>query len=219
MGSVRLLTAALLSVAGIVAVGVTSESASANSLVLNASRSSVMKYEHFYLSGKLITPKTRTVKLQYKSGDSWIDKASKLTVPDGSFEFDTYTGGSRTYRYYAPRSGTSATIIGAAKTISVVSQKVTYFAVSPDYQCATYSDDVVMLAQFYPVRRYRQVAFQTNAGTKYGYEDGNGIAKVTFDPGTLPFTYNATATADAYYGAAAKTSSTRTYSQDYSTCV
>ena len=119
MRFVRLLTAALLSVAGLVVVGATTQSASANSLVLNASYSSVIKFEPFTLSGKVITPKVRTVKLQYKSGDTWVDKASKSTNADGSFQFGTYTGASRYYRYYAPKSGTSPTIIGAAKKITL----------------------------------------------------------------------------------------------------
>jgi hypothetical protein len=206
MRSVRLLNAALLSVVGIDSV--TSESASANSLVLTASHSSVMKYEHFTLSGKLLMPKIRTVKLQYKSGDTWIDKASMLTVPDGSFEFDTFTGGSRTYRYYAPRSGTSATIIGAAKTISVVSQKVTaYLTPNPlSYSCADPGVDetVNAVVTVSPIRAGREISFiSPNGALATGETDGHGHVVIPFNLTKAAGIYSVTVTAGTYNGASA----------------
>lgn len=214
MRSIRMLTAALLSVAGLVAIGATTESASASSLSLTASHSTVMKFETFTLSGKLITPKVRTVKLQYKSGDKWVDKTSKSTNADGSFYFSTYTGVTRIYRYYAPKSGTSATIIGSPKKITLVVQKVTAY-ISPNpvaYFCAApnFNGTVNAVVTVTPARGGRGITFTTPNGVLENSAnfDGHGHAVVPFNLTKVAGTYKVTVTADAYNGASATSTAT-----------
>lgn len=208
MRSVRLLTAALLSVVGLVAVGATTQSASANSLVMTSTYSSVMKYENFTLSGKVLTPKVRTIKLQYKSGTKWVDKMSKTTFGDGSFYFNTFTGATRYYRYYAPKSGTSAAIVGNTKKITLVAQKVTAY-ITPNpvvYYCSTnYVGTVNMVITAYPARAGRGVTFMTPNGVEEneGSTDAHGHAVVPFAINKQEGTYKVTATVDANNGASA----------------
>lgn len=197
MRSLRLLAAALLGVTTLVAAGATTQSASANSLVLTASRTAVMKYEEFILSGKLLTPKVRTVKLQYKSGDKWLDKLTTTSEADGTFGFQTYTGATRTYRYYAPKSGTSPAIYGLSRKVSLLAQKAEYFAATA--HCNGSGNAVVtILVDFYPARPGRSVSFATADGTKWSYEDARGIAAVSYVTGAEGATQMATATAGAF---------------------
>ena len=213
MRSIRMLTAALLSVVGLVAVGATTQSASASSLVLTTPYSSVMKFENFTLSGKLITPKVRTVKLQYKSGDKWVDKASKSTFSDGSFYFTTLTGATRYYRYYAPKSGSSPTIIGSSKKITLVAQKVTaYIAPNPvTYYCeaVNFNDTINAVITVTPARPNRSVRFTTPNGVlRTGQTDAHGHVVVPFNLTKTTGIYKTTVTADAYNNASAQSTVT-----------
>lgn len=213
MRSVRLLTAALLSVVGLVAVGATTQSASANSLVMTSTYSSVMKYENFTLSGKVLTPKVRTIKLQYKSGTKWVDKMSKTTFGDGSFYFNTFTGATRYYRYYAPKSGTSAAIVGNTKKITLVTQKVTaYHTPNPvTYYCddTTFNGTVNAVVTVTPARAGRVVRFATpNGVTRTGETDAHGHVVVPFTLTKSIGIYKTAVTADAYNGASAQSTVT-----------
>jgi hypothetical protein len=211
MRTVRLLTAAILATTGLVVVGVTTEAAqAAGSKNLSISPSSPMKNETFATYGTLTTAIARPVKIQFKSGSHWNTLGTVTSASNGSFERSTHTGSSRTYRYLAPKvkiSGhTYAAITGSSKHVTLATQTVKTFFVTPYSQCTIFAGDVTAVAQFSPARPGRAVTFTTHGGPVTGYEDAKGNVAVTFDPGSSAFSYSAVATAETANGAAAKSS-------------
>jgi len=218
MRSIRLLGAAILSSAALIAVGVTTEAANAaSSRDLNVSYSKVIKYEKFSAFGTLSTHKIRTVKLQYRNhtDDSWTTKSTQQSSLSGNFEFALTTSRSRYYRFYAPPSGGDPAISGYSRKVTVVAQSVTFFAVTPSFQCSNDAGNITMFAHFYPARPYRSVHFATFGVSRQAYQDGKGNAAVNFYPGTADYSFPAVATTDPANGAPAKSSAPFTYSQSF----
>lgn len=217
MRTVRLFSAAILAVSGLIAVGATTESANAaSSKDLSVSHTHVMKSEGFSAYGRVSSHTVRTVKLQYRNHNhgAWKTKTTVKSIAGGYFEFYLSTSKTRYYRYYASKSGSSAKIVGHSRKVAVVAQSVKFFAVTPNSQCANLShQNVTMMAEFYPARPGREVRFATNTGVVTAYQDGNGVASVNFAPGNTVFSYKAVATAQPADGAGAKSSPTYKYSQ------
>ena len=219
MKPVRMLCAAVLALTGVAAVGLTTEAANAaSSKDLSVTYTKVIKNEKFSAYGRIATHNSRTVKLQYRdhTDDSWKTLESQKSSGLGYFEFTPSTSRTRYFRYYVPAGGGDPKISGYSRKITVVAQKVTFFAVTPSFQCSNVNQvDVTMFAHFYPVRPYRSVHFTTNVGNKDTYEDAKGNAAVTFYPGSSTFTFDGKATANQENSAAAKTSAPFTYTQKY----
>jgi hypothetical protein len=219
MNPVRLLCAAILALTGLVAVGLTTETANAaSSKDLNVTYTKVIKNEKFSAYGRLATHNIRTVKLQYRDDvdDAWKTLSTQKSSSLGYFEFSPSTSRTRYFRYYVPAGGGDPKISGNSRKITVVSQKVTFFAVTPSFQCSNVNqENVTMFAHFYPVRPYRSVHFTTNVGTLQAYQDAKGNAAVTFYPGASVFTFAGKATTDQENSAAAKSSAPFTYRQSY----
>lgn len=220
MRTTRLLSATLLTAATLAAVGATTGTAhaagSTNLTVQYGGK--VLKNEQFDVSGQLTRALERQVKLQYRSGDSWKTKATTTSNADsGSFFFSNVTTSkTRTYRYYAPATEGAKKVVGTARKVSVVSQKVTKFAVSDASQCRYVFDDsafapMTIFAQFYPARPGRGVTVVTEKyGTLNGFQDRAGIEAFTISPGTTKQSSTFQARTVAANGAAAKYSSTLT---------
>lgn len=219
MRSIRMLTAAVLAASGLVAVGLTTESAqAAGSKNLTVQYSKVIKDEVFSITGTLTTPVQRQVKLQYryKSKGAWSTAKSTTSNSGGFFSFSTKTTKSRYYRFYAPASNGNAKITGNAKKVSVVKQSVTYYQIHNRTQCqfigdSSSFDDFTVVAQFSPARPGRVVKLTT---TKYGnfsgYQDGEGIEVFTVHPGNVRQSADFTVITTSANGAPAKYAGTKT---------
>ena len=219
MKPVRLLCAAILALTGLVVVGLTTEAANAaSSRDLNVTYTKVIKNEKFSAYGRLGTHDSRTVRLQYRNhtDESWKTLMSQKSSSLGYFEFTPSTSRTRYFRYYVPAGGGHPPINGYAKKVTVVSQSVTFFAVTPSFQCSNVNqENVTMFAHFYPARPYRSVHFTTNVGSIQTYQDAKGNAVVNFDPGLSTFVFGGIATTDQENSAAPKSSTPFTYRQSY----
>jgi len=219
MRSIRLLGAAILSSAALISVGVTTEAANAaSSRDLNVSYSKVIKYEKFSAYGRVSTHNIRTVKLQYRNhtDDPWTTKSTQKSSSLGYFEFTLTTSRTRYYRFYVPAGGGASAIYGYSEKVTVVPQSVTFFAVTPSFQCSNVNqENVTMFAHFYPARPYRSVHFSTNVGSLQAYQDAKGNAAVNFYPGSNTFTFAGVATTDQENSAPSKSSAPFTYRQSY----
>ncbi|MDR7087739.1 hypothetical protein J2X11_002578 [Aeromicrobium panaciterrae] len=224
MRALRLLGVAILAISGFVVVGSTTGGAGAadSSKYLTAQfHAKVMANEEFTLAGNVKTHFERLVRLQYKSGDTWKTIRTVTEAADGDgFEFTLVTTSkTRYYRYYAPSTTGSggesgAKIVGYAKKVTVVSQKATYFGLTPSQQCTDDIHNVTLYAQFYPARPGRQVVVETHTGPKFGPQDRRGSVAITFNPGTSIISeYNLQAKAQPLAGASAKFSGPVSYSQ------
>jgi hypothetical protein len=196
-----------MTAAAVVAVGATTESASAaGSKDLFFSQSNAMANETIEVEGVLSTPLVRTVRLQYRTGTSgsWTTRLTTKSAADGSFFFAVKNTKTRYWRYSVPAGGGKPAVVGNAKRLAVVPQKVEYFGAT--YDCDFNGNNIVTAwADFYPAREDRQVSFQTPEGVKFDAQDSRGIARVTIvttDVGGQPLQ----ATSIAYDGAAAKSS-------------
>ncbi|MEV7397403.1 hypothetical protein [Aeromicrobium sp. NPDC092404] len=218
MRSIRMIVAAMLATAGLVAVGATTQAGSAATTTkdLSASYVNVMKYETFRLKGRVSTFNARPVWLQYRDGKtgSWKTKTKATSSANGNFSFFPSTYKTRYFRYYAPPSGGKKSIIGNAKKITVVSQKVSvqiirqtqcHFADNP-------TSDVTFVYTFYPARAGRNVDFASSAVDLSDFTDSRGRVAFRFNPGKTNGTYQAAATAKAYEGAAPLASGVSQYS-------
>lgn len=219
MRSVRLLAASILAGTGLVAVGATTESANAaGSLNLNVPYSSVVKLERIDATGTLPTATARPIKLQYRNRttDPWLTLKVSESASDGAFYFFFNTGRTRYFRYYAPASGGKPSIKGNQRKITVVPQKVQFFAVSA--YCSGNGDNLVTyMADFYPSRPGRAVKFKTALGDRYDDQDGNGVASVVVDTNSDPIpSASSFAVASAHRGIPALT--TPTYSYQVTSC-
>jgi len=211
-----MIAAAMLATAGLVAVGATTQAANATTKDLSASYINVMKYETFRLKGTVSTHNARPVWLQYRDGKtgSWKTKTKGMSSVSGNFSFYPSTYKTRYFRYYAPGSGGKASIVGNAKKITVVSQKVTVQVVRQT-QChfgVNATSDVTFVYTFYPARAGRSVNFGSSALDTSDYTDSKGRVSFRFNPGTTNGTYDAAATAEAYEGAASLSSPVAHYS-------
>lgn len=185
MRSVRLLAASILAGTGLVAIGATSQSANAaGSLNLNVAYTSVIKLEVITATGTLPTANARPIKLQYrnKTSDPWQTLKVSESVSDGYFYFTFTTGKTRYFRYYAPAFGGQPSIKGNSRKLTVVAQKIQFFAVSA-YCDGNGHNLVTMMADFYPARPGRAVRFTTPLGERYSGQDSNGIASVVVNTG------------------------------------
>lgn len=210
MRSVRLLCAAIMSAAALVAVGATTQSASAaGPLDVYFDYPNAVVGEQIQVAGRIPTPKIRTVKLQYRTGTSgaWTTKLTTKSDVQGYFSFTTKDTKTHYWRYTVPAGGGLPAIVGIPKRLPVVTQKVEYFAVTHD--CDNDGHSIVTAwADFFPARAGRVVSFTTPEGTKTDYQDSRGIARVTVattDTGLRPLQ----ATALAFQGMAAKATTTK----------
>ncbi|KRC64740.1 hypothetical protein ASE12_08140 [Aeromicrobium sp. Root236] len=211
-----MIVAALVATTGLVAVGLTTEAANATTKDLTVSHSSVMKYETFVVSGTVSTHDARAVWLQYRDGKtgSWKTKTKGASIAGGAFKFFPSTYKTRYFRYYAPGSGGEASIIGNAKKITVVSQKVTVQVIRQT-QChfgSSPTSDVTFVYTFYPARAGRTVDFGSTALDASDYTDAKGRVAFRFNPGTTNGTFDGAATAETFSGAASLASGVAHYS-------
>lgn len=211
MRSVRLLCAAIMSVSALVAVGAATQSAqAAGPLDIYFEYPNALVKEEIDASGTLPTPKERTVRLQYRTGTSgaWTTKLTTKSASNGYFFFSTTDTKTHYWRYTVPAGGGLPAIVGNAKRLPVVTQKVEYFAVT--FDCDNNGNNIVTAwADFYPARQNRAVVFTTPEGDRTDYQDSRGIARVnvvTSDQGQQSLK----ARAMAYNGAAEIVTPTKT---------
>ena len=212
MRSIRLLSAAILAATGLIAVGVTTQTANAASLNdLNVTYSKVMTLEKFQAYGTVSSHTARVVKLQYrnKTTDPWTTKSTKTSSGSGSFSFDVATGKTRYYRFYAPKSGSFPKISGNSRKVTVVAQTATAY-VTPNpvyyYFCETHADTTLdAVVSLYPSRLGRNVSFTTpNGVSRNGTSDGSGHVNIPFNINKTSGDYYITVTAQSFNNSAAK---------------
>jgi hypothetical protein len=225
MRLVRLLSATLLALAGLVAVGATTESAqAAGSKDLSIPYDGkVIKNESIYAEGQLPTSDDRPVKLQYRSSSkgAWKTYKADSSYLGGYFEFQLNTSKTRYWRYYAPKSGALAKIVGNSRKVTVVSQKVQSITVHNARQCRSTPQPITVVVDFYPSRNGRYVTFTYNGDQTQNSEDFDGVSAFTFTPPNdgAGGSFSIKATADALYGAAAISSQTVKYVRSDSYCL
>lgn len=225
MRSPRLVGTALLVAVGLVAVGASTQAAHADDpkeLHVYPS-TSVMKNESAGVYGGPGTSFPRPVKLQYrtKSSGAWKTRTTVTTLGSG-FELDIPTNKTRYWRFYAPASKGAPKVVGHATKVTVVSQKVQGFVLANGKQCHTAPSVITVLADFYPSRPGRSVKLTVEDGpTLTATEDYDGVALFSFTPASNGHTgrFSVKATAKAYDGAAALSSTSLTYTRSPDYCL
>ncbi|MEV7397404.1 hypothetical protein [Aeromicrobium sp. NPDC092404] len=209
MRSVRLICAAVMTVATLVAVGATTQSASAAGVSLHFSRPSAIANETIQMDGTLPTAAVRTVRLQYRTGTSgsWTTRLTEKSTSNGFFFFVVKNTKTRYWRISVPAGAGQPAVVTTPKRLAVVPQKVEYFEATNE--CDSNTNSVVTVwADFYPARPGRRVDFATPAGPRTGFQDAKGIATVQVLTGASGLV-GVQATAAADDGAAAKASVVR----------
>ena len=194
-----------MSAAALVAVGATTQSANAaGPLDVYFDYPNAVVGEQIHVAGRIPTPKIRTVKLQYRTGTSgaWTTKLMTKSDALGYFDFSTKDTKTHYWRYTVPAGGGLPAIVGIAKRLPVVTQKVEYFGVT--YDCDNNGNNIVTAwADYFPARAGRVVSFVTPEGTQTDNQDSRGIARVTVTT-TDTGQRSLQATALAFKGMAAK---------------
>jgi hypothetical protein len=214
MRTIRLLSTTLLAVTGLIAVGATTQSANAaGSKSLSIAHTLVVKGEQTSVFGTVTSGDARTVKLQYRNQDSgsWTTKTTTTSQGDGDFELPISTSRTRYWRYYAPSGAGHSAIYGNSLKVKVVEQKVQLFVVSFDNPCINLTNDVTVVADFYPARQGRNVAFATNKGLKSDEQDENGVAVIHYDASGGVANFDMKAAAVEYHGIPVKTTVAKPY--------
>lgn len=219
MRTIRLLTAAVLTVTALV-VGVTTEAAQAasTSKTLTATPAKPMAGESLSLYGRTYGNAVRKIRLQYRNGSTWTNVVTRTSASDGSFSFTVTAAKSRTYRYYADKTATLAAVAGTPRYVPVAPQAVTDILVSNAKQCVDYPETITVLVRFTPARVGRDVVLTTPQGDIEGNEDFDGIATFQFTPVTGAGSYQVQATAEEFDGAPAIASRTVTYRSSSGYC-
>lgn len=224
MRSVRLLSAAMLVITGLVIAGTTTSASAAGSKDLSfLYGAKFIKNEVTYAEGRLSTPDERPVWLQYKSGKTWKTKTKTSTWSgsDGYFEVHISTTKSRYWRFVAPAHNGLKKIVGNARKVTIVKQKVQSIIIHNAKQCRAFPSEITVIVDFYPSRVGRPVTFAFNGNSIQGNEDLDGKAKLEFTPPNdgAGGTFSLKATADAIYGMAAISSKTVKYVRSDDNCI
>lgn len=212
MRSPRLLTAVLLTLAGVAFAGATVDSASAApSKDLTIRHPHPMKNEYFTAYGELSTNPDRPIKLQTLSGSTWKTVVNDTTHYQGEFAFSTRTSKNRTYRFYAPAvtiNGKSyQKVVGNPKKVTLASQSGS--AVVIPYAICDYNTTraIAVVAHFSPARVGRTVTLRSNGHSITGSTDPKGnviLDEPEADNSNIGANY-VKVTASSYDGSAAKT--------------